>query len=162
MSKNVAEALEQVTTRALASDASVVREYGPLTAVNLGERFSVSRRSGGKLLQKIEVDGLLAGAGAVLLNSTTHMPSLKHADKAATDAAKLHAMLDEHLASLSTKPPHVKAELDAIARLPVRVVPFLSGSGFTAAVMARCRAAGVGIVRPSEDGFVVEQAPRTS
>jgi hypothetical protein len=155
---NAAEALEQETTRALANDASLKNAFGPLSGINWAEHFTVSRRGGGKLLQKIEVDGLVVGAHAALLNSTKHTPSLKHVDDVVADAKKLQGMLQLHMRSLSTTPAYVKAELDALAHLPI--VPFLSGNNFSAAVEAKCVAKGVGIVRPSGEGFVVKMAKR--
>ena len=151
---NVAEALEQTTTRALSIDANLERDFGPLAAFNSAEHFTVSLRSGGELLQEIEVDGLVVGARVVFLNSAKHTPSLKHVDEVAADATKLQSMLGLHITSLSTKPREVKAKLDDIARLPI--VPYLSGNSFSAAVEAKCREKGVGIVRPSGEGFVVE------
>ena len=151
---DVAEALEQTTTRALSIDASLERDFGPLAAFNSAEHFTVSLRSGGELLQEIEVDGLVVGARVVFLNSAKHTPSLKHVDEVAADATKLQSMLGLHITSLSTKPREVKAKLDDIARLPI--VPYLSGNSFSAAVEAKCREKGVGIVRPSGEGFVVE------
>ena len=151
---NVAEALEQTTTRALCSDASLKRNFGPLVALNFAEHFTVSSRSGGELLQEIEVDGLVVGARVVFLNSTKQTPSLKHVDEVAADAKKLQDMLALHITSLSTNPHEVKAKLNDIARLPI--VPYLSGNSFSAAVEAKCREKGVGIVRPSGEGFVVE------
>ena len=155
---NAAEALEQETTRALANDASLACVFGPLSGINWAEHFTVSRRSGGKLLQKIEVDGLIVGAHAALLNSTKHTPSLKHVDDVIADTKKLHGMLQLHMKSLSTTPAHVKAELGVLATLPI--VPFISGNNFSAAVEAKCVAKGVGIVRPSGEGFVVKMAKR--
>jgi hypothetical protein len=37
-------------------------------------------------------------------------------------------------------------------------VPFLSGDNFDAAVAAECLKLGVGIVRPSGEGFIVKAA----
>jgi hypothetical protein len=149
--------------RALAGDAGLAREFGPLTAVNAAERFTVSRRrASGKLLQMIEVDGLVVGArGALLLNSTKHTPSLRHVAEAAAGARKLQGMLEPPLDGLSTKPAAVKAALLAAtsaARRPA-VVPFLCGSNVSAAVEAKCREHGVGVVRPSGEGFAVVQPP---
>ena len=156
--ENAAEALEQEPTKALANDASLASSFGPLSAVNYAEHFTVSRRGGGRLLQKIEVDGLVAGERAVLFNSTRLTPSLKHVDEVVADAEKLQGMLQEHLESLSTRPPEVKDALGGFARKPV--VPFLSGNNFSAAVEAKCAQKGVGIVRPSGEGFVVKAPVR--
>ena len=112
----------------------------------------VSWRDGGKLLQKIDVDGLVESSRVVFLNSTKHTPSLKHVTDVVSDAKKLQGML-EHLTSLSTEPENVKVKLEEISRLPI--VPFLSSNICSAAVEAKCRKEGVGIVRPSGEGFVV-------
>ena len=90
--------------------------------------------------------------GPLFANHQT--PSLKHVDEVAADAKKLQDMLALHITSLSTNPHEVKAKLNDIARLPI--VPYLSGNSFSAAVEAKCREKGVGIVRPSGEGFVVE------
>jgi hypothetical protein len=151
---NFSDALEQTTTRALSNNASLVCDFGPLAACNSAEHLTVSLRSGGELLQVIEIDGLVMGASVVCLNSAKHTPSLKNVDEVASDATKLQDMLALHIKSLSTKPPEVKAELVGVSRLPI--LPYLSGNSFSAAVEAKCREKGVGIVRPSGEGFVVE------
>ena len=157
---NAAKALEQETTRALANDVGLASAYGPLSAVNSAEHFTVSRRGGGKLLQKIEVDGIVVGEHVVLFNSTKHMPSLEDVDDAVADAKKLQGMLHLHLKTLSTKPAQVKALLNDIAHRPI--MPFLSGHNLSAKVEAKCATKGVGIVRPGGDGFVVKAAGRTT
>ena len=157
---NTAKALEQETTRALANDTGLASAYGPLSAINSAEHFTVSRRGGGKLLQKIEVDGLVVGEQVVLFNSTKHTPSLEDVDDAVADAKKLQGMLQLQLETLSTKPALVKVLLNDIAHLPI--IPFLCGDNFSAKVEAKCALKGVGIVRPGGDGFVVKAAGRTT
>ena len=157
---NTAKALEQETTRALANDAGLASAYGPLSAVNSAEHFTVSRRGGGKLLQKIEVDGLVVGEHVVLFNSTKHTPSLDDVDDAVADAKKLQGILQLQPETLSTKPALVKVLLNDIAHLPI--IPFLCGDNFSAKVEAKCATKGVGIVRPGGDGFVVKAAGRTT
>ena len=39
-------------------------------------------------------------------------------------------------------------------------MPFLSGDNFNAAVAAKCLKQGIGIVRPSDEGFIVKAAER--
>ncbi len=121
------------------------------------------RRASGKLLRKIEVDGLVVGArGALLLlNSTKHTPSLRHVAEAAAGARKLRRMLEPPLDGLSTEPAAVKAALLVATSAACRpaVVPFLCGSNVSAAVEAKCHEHGVGVVRPSGEGFAVAQPP---
>ena len=57
-------------------------------------------------------------------------------------------------ASVTTDPPEAKAQL----RAGLRVVPFLSGDNFNAAVAAKCLKQGIGIVHPSGEGFIVKAA----
>jgi hypothetical protein len=154
---NCATAFEQKSTLALSQDAALLRKYGPLELVNNGEvvELALSRGSGGQQL-RLAPDGLVAAlqASAVLFNSAKLSPSEAHVDQVREDAAKLGEMLLADWASVRTEPPAAKAQL----RGRLRVVPFLSGDGFSAAVAAKCRAEGVGIVRPSGEGFVVEPA----
>ena len=134
---------------------ALLGKYGPLELVNNGEvvGLALSRGSGGQQL-RLAPDGLVAAlqASAVLFNSAKLSPSEAHVDQVREDAAKLGEMLLADWASVRTEPPAAKAQL----RGRLRVVPFLSGDGFSAAVAAKCRAEGVGIVRPSGEGFVVE------
>jgi hypothetical protein len=153
---NCATAFEQKSTLALAQDVGLLSKYGPLELVNNGEvvGLALSRGSGEEQL-RLAPDGLVAAlqAPAVLFNSAKLSPSEAHVDQVREDAAKLEEMLADW-ASVRTEPPEAKAQL----RGCLRVVPFLSGDGFSAAVAAKCRAEGVGIVRPSGEGFVVEPA----
>lgn len=86
-------ALEKATARALASDAGLLRAFGPLAAVNSAECFAVFESRGGAQLPKIEVDGLVVGARFVLLNSVKHTPTLAHVTEAVTAAETLQALL---------------------------------------------------------------------
>ena len=55
-------------------------------------------------------------------------------------------------ANVATTLPSAKSRL----RLDLRFVPVLSGDNFSAAVEAKCVEKGVGIVRPSGEGFIVK------
>ena len=147
---NSANALEQETTRALADDEFLTRELGHLEAVNAAEHFTVSQRGDGKLLKKLEADGLVVGGHVALLNSVKHTPAIEHVNKVIEDAAKLTLMLTD-FANVTTNPRNVKKQL-----LPfTRVVPFISGNNFSATVEAKCREKGVGFTRPDGSGFIV-------
>jgi len=150
---NAAEALEQATTRALARDPRLARELGSLTAVNSAEHVILSQRSGGALQQQLEVDGLVVGGSTALLNSVKHTPTLTHVDDVVAAAKKLSAMLASRPdgSSVTTKPPGLTEALVGVSR----ILPFLSGNNFSAATEAACLKQGVGIVRPSGEGFVV-------
>ena len=154
----VAEALEQETTRALVGDASLLSNYGPLTAVNSAEHFSI-KRIGRKMSEcegLIEIDGLVVGThGVALLNSAKHSPSVEHVDAVLTDAIELQLMLAS-LNDMTTDPSNVKGQLTGVTS----VLPFLCGNELSAVVAARCVKVGVGILRPSGDRFVVEALPR--
>ena len=54
--------------------------------------------------------------------------------------------------SVSTDPEKVKTQLVNITR----IMPFISGNNFSAVVKAECHKKGVGVVRPSGAGFIVE------
>ena len=153
--KNAATALEQMTTRALVRDAGLVSYFGPLLAVNGAEPFFVSLRESGKEFE-LEVDGLVVGKGCALLNSAKHTPTVDHVGELVGDAAELQRLLSSCFEGVTTRPAGARAELAGVAR----IVPFLSGSNFTAAVEGACRAEGVGIVRPSGEGFSVQLAGR--
>jgi hypothetical protein len=106
-------------------------------------------------------DGLVAAPGAappaVLLNSAKLTPTAAHIDELLADAATLAEMLADW-ARVTTDPPAARASLRGGG--PLRVVPFLSGDNFGAAVEAACVERGVGVVRPSGEGFVVRAAER--
>ena len=155
---NAAEALEQVTTRALASDAGLSRAFGPLAAVNSAERFVVSQRRGGAQLPTIEVDGLVVGARCALLNSVKHTPTLEHVTEAVAAAEKLQGVLAASLDGVRTAPRGVQDELAKVTSRAI--LPFLSGNNVSAAVVAECRAQGVGCARPDDSGFAVMALPR--
>ena len=54
------------------------------------------------------------------------------------------------------------AQLRAQLRAHLRIVPFLSGDNFDAAVAAECLEKGIGTVRPSGEGFIVKAAELTA
>ena len=93
------------------------------------------------------------GGSTALLNSVKHTPTLKHIDDVVAAANKLSAMLVDQGGGgvMTTKPPGLAEALVGVSR----VLPFLSGNNFSAAVEAVCLTRGVGIVRPSGEGFVV-------
>ena len=147
-----------MTTRALASDAGLSRAFGPLAAVNSAERFVVSQRRGSAQLPTIEVDGLVVGARCALLNSVKHTPTLEHVTEAVAAAEKLQGVLAASLDGVRTAPRGVQDELAKIASRAI--LPFLSGNNVSAAVVAECRAQGVGCARPDDSGFAVMSLPR--
>ena len=147
---NCATAFEIESTRALAADTHLLELYGPLELVNFGEEVEF-RRKGQSVLKP---DGLVVSSSAsvVLFNSAKLTPSEAHIDELLKDVATLGKLLAD-LASVTTTPPAAKAQL-----ADLRIVPFLSGDNFSAAVEAKCAEKGVGIVRPSGEGFVVKAA----
>lgn len=148
-----AEAVEQESTRALASDSTLEQLVGGLlTAVNSAEHFSI--RQGGRSV--IEIDGLVVGKGCALLNSAKHSPTLAHVRAVVDDAAKLLGLLLD-LSTVTTDPVGVKSQL-ALASV-TRVLPFLSGAEFSALVEAECHKLGVSVLRPSGERFAVEVHP---
>ena len=76
-----------------------------------------------------------------------------HIDELLNDVAKLQLCFGDW-ANVMTIPPSAKAQL----RWDLRIVPFLSGDNFSAAVEAKCAEKGVGIVRSSGEGFLVKAA----
>jgi hypothetical protein len=153
--KSVSTALETATTRALARDAVLESALGGrLVAVNAGELVKLELRSarGRRPAVLLEADGLVAapGAGALLLNSVKVTPADEDVDAVLQAASTLEHML-ANLDAVSTLPPAAREQLRGL----VRVVPFLSGSNFSARVEAVCRADGVGTSRPDGEGFAV-------
>lgn len=123
---------------------------GPLTPFNSGEHF-LFQQDGRQLM---EVDGLVSGDGCALLNSAKHSPTLTHVTEVLAAATKLQQYLAGDLKGITMDPPGLKQLLiDAKIK---RVLPFLCGFEFSALVAAECHKLGVGIVRPSGEGFGVE------
>jgi hypothetical protein len=89
----------------------------------------------------------------VLFNSAKLTPSVNHIDELLGDVEKLKVVFGDWV-NVTTIPPSAKAQL----RWDLRIVPFLSGDNFSAVVEAKCTEKGVGIVRPSGEGFVVKAA----
>lgn len=158
---NCATAFETKSTRALASDAQLISAYGPLELANSGEEVKLRQSRRGEGPRELAPDGLVvARAGpsvVVLFNSAKLTPSEAHVDELLEDARALEVMLTGDWASVTSDPPAAKAQLGGGGAL--RVVPFLSGDNFGAAVEAKCAEKGVGVVRPSGEGFLVVRAP---
>jgi hypothetical protein len=115
----------------------------------------VSQRSCGALRLQLELDGVVVGGCTALLNSAKHTPTSKHVDDVVAAARTLSAMLaGRDGGDLTTKPPGLVGTLAGVSR----VVPFLSGNNFSAEVEDACRRQGVGVVRPSGEGFAVVAA----
>jgi hypothetical protein len=167
-STNCATALEIKSTLALAGSEHLRALYGQLELVNEGQVVELTLSRGGKKTRlELAPDGLVVSAsssssssssGVVLFNSAKHTPSESHIDEVLENVATLEEMLaaKDWASMMTTDPPEAKAQLRARAHL--RVVPFLSGDNFSAAVAAECLKRGVGIVRPSGEGFVVKVA----
>ena len=152
---NCATAFEIKSTHALAFDTRLLDLYGKLDLVNSGEEVKVRLSRRGDVPLVVEPDGLVVSPSAhvVLFNSAKLTPSLKHIEELLKDVEKVKAFFDDW-DNVTTTPPDAKAHL----RSDFRVVPFLSGDNFSAAVEAKCAEKGVGIVRPSGEGFVVKAA----
>ena len=152
---NCATAFEIKSTHALATDTHLLKLYGPLELVNSGEEVEVRLSRRGKVRLVVEPDGLVVSSSGdvMLFNSSKLTPSFKHIDDLLDDVEKLKAILGDW-DNVTTIPPSAKARL----RWDLRIVPFLSGDNFSAAVEAKCVEKGVGIVRPSGEGFVVKAA----
>jgi len=127
-------------------------KFGPLAAVNFAESVRVSLRGGNELLQEMEIDGLLVGRDCALLNSAKRTPTLDDLADLVDDAHWLRRMLASE-GAITTKPDSAMVQRIGLRR-GSRIIPLLSGNNFSAVVEAQCGAQGVGIVRPSGDGFV--------
>ena len=157
-SSNCATALEIKSTLALAGSEHLRAQYGQLELVNEGQVVELTLSRSGKKKLELAPDGLMVSnqASVLLFNSAKHTPSVEaHLVKVLEDASTLEVMLADW-ASVTTDPPEVKAQL----RMGLRVVPFLSGGNFSAAVAAECLKQGIGTVRPSAEGFIVKAAER--
>ena len=152
---NCATAFEIKSTRALSSDANLLEIYGMLELVNSGEEVEIRLSRRGEVRLVVKPDGLIVSpsASVVLFNSAKLTPSVKHIDELLDDVGKLQLCFGDWT-NVTTIPPAAKAQL----RWDLRIVPFLSGDNFSAAVEAMCTEKGVGIVRPSGEGFVVKAA----
>ncbi len=152
---NSAMALEIKSTLALAGNEHLRAVYGQLELVNEGQVVELKLSREGEKTLKLAPDGLVVSdkASVVLFNSAKHTPSEVHLDKILENVKTLEAMLEDW-AKVTMDPPEAKTQL----RGGLRVVPFLSGDNFDAAVAAECLKQGVGIVRPSGEGFIVKAA----
>ncbi len=124
--------------------------YGPLELVNSGEEVELRLSRRGEVQLVVKPDGLVVSseASVVLFNSAKLTPSVNHIDELLGDVEKLQLFFGDWK-NVTTIPPSAKARL----RWDLRIVPFLSGDNFSAAVEAKCVEKGVGIVRPSGEGF---------
>lgn len=152
---NSATALEIKSTLALAGNEHLRAVYGQLELVNEGQVVGLKLLREGEKTLKLAPDGLVVclQSSVVLFNSAKHTPSEAHLVKMLENVTTLEAMLADW-ANVTTDPPEAKTQL----REGLRVVPFLSGDNFNAAVAAECLKQGIGIVRPSGEGFIVEAA----
>jgi hypothetical protein len=152
---NSAMALEIKSTLALASNEHLRAVYGQLELVNEGQVVELKLSREGEKTLKLAPDGLVVclQSSVVLFNSAKHTPSEAHLVKMLENVTTLEAMLADW-ANVATDPIEAKAQL----RGGLRVVPFLSGDNFNAAVAAKCLMQGIGIVRPSDEGFIVKAA----
>ena len=152
---NSAMALEIKSTLALAGNEHLRAVYGQLELVNEGQVVELKLSREGEKTLKLAPDGLVVclQSSVVLFNSAKHTPSEAHLVKMLENVSTLEAMLADW-ASVTTEPPEAKEQL----RGGLRVVPFLSGDNFNAAVAAKCLKQGIGIVRPSGEGFIVKAA----
>ena len=152
---NCATAFEIKSTHALATDTHLLGLYGPLELVNSGEEVELRLSRRGEVRLVVKPDGLVVSSSAsvVLFNSAKLTPSVNHIDELLCDVEKLQLLFGDW-ANVTTIPPSAKSRL----RWDLRIVPFLSGDNFSAAVEAKCVEKGVGIVRPSGEGFLVKAA----
>jgi hypothetical protein len=129
--------------------------YGPLKLVNSGEEVELRLSRRGEVQLVVKPDGLVVSseASVVLLNSAKLTPSVNHIDDLLSDVEKLQLFFGDWK-DVTIIPPFAKAQL----RWDLRIVPFLSGDSFSVAVEAKCIEKGVGIVRPSGEGFDVKAA----
>jgi hypothetical protein len=152
---NSATALEIKSTLALAGNEHLRAVYGQLELINEGQVVELKLSREGEKTLKLAPDGLVVSdkASVVLFNIAKHTPSEAHLVKALENVSTLEVMLADW-ANVTMDPPEAKAQL----RGGLRVVPFLSGDNFNAAVAAKCLMQGIGIVRPSGEGFIVKAA----
>ena len=171
---NCSTALEIKSTRALAAADALTAEYGPLALINSGEEVALRLPRLGEEALELKPDGLVvsASSSALLFNSAKHTPSEDDIAQVLVDARKLERILSD-FADVSTTPPASKGELanllpavfgapKSASPLRLRVVPFLSGDNLSAFVAAECDKMGVGVVRPSGEGFDVRAARRAA
>ena len=157
---NSSTALEIKSTHALAIDAGLLEMYGPLVLVNSGEELKLQLPRPGMEALELKPGGLVMSttSSVLLFNSAKHTPSEDDIDQLILDVQKLGRMLS-NFAQVSTTPPAAKDQLDLLpfsATAPLRIVPFLSGDNFSAILVAECEQRGIGVVRPSGEGFVVK------
>ena len=154
---NSATALEIKSTLALAGNEHLRAMYGQLELVNEGQVVELKLSREGEKTLKLAPDGLVVSdkASVVLFNSAKQTPSEAHLVKVLENVSTLEVMLADW-ANVTMVPPEAKEQL----RGGLRVVPFLSGENFNAAVAAKCLTQGIGIVRPSGEGFIVKAAER--
>jgi hypothetical protein len=166
----------RAATRALAADAGLMAEYGPLELVNSGEEVKLRLPRLGEEALQLAPDGLVVSttSSVILFNSAKHTPSEDDILQVLSDAAKLERMLSD-FADIAMTPPAAKEQLAKLLpavfgtaenitqhRGRLRVVPFLSGDNFSACVAAECEKMVVGIVRPNGEGFVVKAGKRAA
>ena len=114
------------------------------------EQFGIAGTNPAVLGKASDFGESVTVGGTLLLNSVKVTPADEDVDAVLQAASTLEHML-ANLDAVSTLPPAAREQLRGL----VRVVPFLSGSNFSARVEAVCRADGVGTSRPDGEGFAV-------
>ena len=167
---NCSTALKFKSTRALAADSALIAEFGPLELVNSGEEVKLRLPRLGDEALELALDGLVVSTrvSVLLFTSAKHTPSEDYIYQLLLGAKRLERMLLD-FADVSTTPPAAKEQLAKLLlavfgasksepppRGRLRIMPFLSGDNFSALVAAECEKMGVGVVRPSGEGFVVK------
>lgn len=146
--RNHASGLEQQTTRSIAMDPALIKQYGALTALADGEPIIFYTADGKNFFY---ADGLVKNSVCLLFNEAKHSPSEDDIHSLDARAKTLHDILSDPTQVRRTSPPGIMDQLVSITK----VVPVLCGFHFAPRVKALCRQKGITTISTDGEGFSI-------
>jgi len=140
---------EHAMTQAIVRCETMRAQFGELRVVNDGYSVVFYDDNNGEMV--LEVDGMVANAGVLLLNEVKHTPSLADAYMQQGRACTLAAILSNPSA-FSSEPADCLPELVRNGITDVR--PVLSGYNFAPSVEEACVKAGVLVMKTNGSDFI--------
>jgi len=148
--KNHSSGIEHQTTKAMARDASLIREFGDLELVNDGRAvtfFDAKTR-----MKRLEVDGMVLNTSVLLVNESKMTPQVSDAASAAGKLPILRDILRRPSEFIS-EPPGILQAVKGVEQ----IVGVLSGVNFTSEVVDACADNSLRALRTNGEGYSVSE-----